>query len=511
MNVITCKNITKRFKLGNITYESLSSISFNIEEGSLVGLIGPDGSGKGDLLQILAGLVKPEEGKATVLGFDTVKEAQKIQDVIGYMPQKFGLYENLTLSENLKLYAELHKVPEDIQKARLEKLLKMMNLERFPNRFAGKLSGGMKQKLALACALISEPKVMLLSDPSVGVDVVSRHELWSILKKVTKEQGTTILVTTSYMDEADFCDKVLVMLDNRIIAYEKPEYIREKASNFIDNPSFEHGFQVLVKGKVLPKLKREKKYNPKGEVVVHASNLVKRFGDFIAVNHTSFDVHKGEIFGLLGANGAGKTTTFRILCNLDSATEGEVKICGLDLKKSSSEARNKFGFVAQKFSLYTDLTVKENMEFFSGAYGLYGKKQKKQIEWALKEFNLHQYIDYQTSDLPLGIKQSLSMACALMHEPELLFLDEATSGADPITRRDFWKRIISLADNGVTIIITTHFLDEAEYCDNMIIMQDGKAVAQGKAEDIIKAGTLDKEVPENLEQAFINLIKRHES
>ena len=510
MNVITCNNITKCFKLGKVTYKSLSSISFEIEKGLLVGLIGPDGSGKGVLLQILAGLVRPDDGKATVLGFDTVKEAQKIQDVIGYMPQKFGLYENLTLAENLKLYAELHKVPEDVQKERAEKLLKIMNLERFPDRFAGKLSGGMKQKLALACALISEPEVMLLSDPSVGVDVVSRHELWNILKQVTKEQDTTILVTTSYMDEADFCDKVLVMLENKIIAYDKPEAIREKAAKFVENPTFEHGFQVLVKGKVLPRLTREKKYDPNGEVLVHASNLVKRFGNFTAVDHTSFDIHKGEIFGLLGANGAGKTTTFRMLCNLDPATEGEVRICGLDLKNSSSEARNKFGFVAQKFSLYTDLTVKENMEFFSGAYGLYGRKQKERIDWAVKEFNLQQYIDYQTSDLTLGIKQSLSMACALMHEPELLFLDEATSGADPITRRDFWKRIISLADSGVTIIITTHFLDEAEYCDNMIIMQDGKAVAQGRVEDIIKAGTENGNIPHNLEQAFINLIKRRE-
>lgn len=508
MNIITCKNITKRFKLGPTLFNALDDVSFDIEKGKIIGLLGPDGAGKTTLLRILAGLLKPETGQANVLSFDTIKEPQKIQNVIGYMPQKFGLYENLTLAENLKLYAELHKVPDDIQKERAAKLLEMMNLARFPNRFAGKLSGGMKQKLALACSLMSEPELLLLDEPTVGVDILSRRELWAILKQVASEQNTTVLVSTSYMDEADFCDKVLVLFEGKLIAYETPLAVCKKAEGAIENPKFEHGFQMLISGNVLPKLKREHQLENNAEVKIHAEGLVKRFGDFVAVNKTSFNVHKGEIFGLLGANGAGKTTTFRMLCNLDPATEGDIKICGLDLRKSSSEARNRFGFVAQKFSLYTDLTVKENLEFFSGAYGLYGKKQQERINWALDEFILRRYIDSPTADLPLGIKQRLSMACALMHEPELLFLDEATSGADPITRHDFWKRIIKLADSGVSIIITTHFLDEAEYCDNMIIMQDGKAIAQGSVEKIIKAAVDDGGTPTNLEDAFVYLIRR---
>jgi ABC-2 type transport system ATP-binding protein len=511
MSIIVCNGITKRFRLGGKPFEALSDIGFSLMQGELTGLLGPDGAGKTTLLRILAGLLRPEAGKAGVLGFDTVREAARIQSVIGYMPQKFGLYENLTLLENLKLYADLHAVPYESREKRFAELLEMTDLSRFPNRPAGKLSGGMKQKLALACSLISEPELMLLDEPTVGVDVLSRRELWHILRNIAAERNTTVLVSTSYMDEANFCDRVLVLFKGELIADGIPDDIRQKADGVVANPTFEQGFQMMIAGAVPPPLKRLNPPTADAPVMIHAENLVKKFGSFTAVDHISFEVGKGEIFGLLGANGAGKTTTFRMLCGLDAATAGNVRITGLDLRHAPGEARNRIGFVAQKFSLYSDLTLQENLEFFGGAYGLWGKHLRQRITWALEEFSLKTYFKSQTANLPLGIKQRLSMACALLHEPEVLFLDEATSGADPITRRDFWARIMKLADDGVAVIITTHFLDEAEYCDRMIIMHDGKAVAAGTATEIRRTGTPPDQAEVNLEEAFVNIIRQAKS
>lgn len=508
MSIIECHNIAKRFRRGKTHFDALSGIDFELEAGKITGLLGPDGAGKTTLLRILAGLVVPDGGNASVLGFDTVAEARKIQDVIGYMPQKFGLYENLTVLENLKLYADLHAVPANIQRQRFHELLEMTDLARFPNRPFGKLSGGMKSKLALASSLVSMPDLLLLDEPTVGVDVLSRRELWQLLRRIAETKKTTVLVSTSYMDEADFCDRVLVLFQGKCIADGTPDAIKCKALDEVPHPTFEQGFQKLISGSVPPPLHRKNPPAADAPVMVHTRELVKKFGDFIAVNRTSFDVRKGEIFGLLGANGAGKTTTFRMLCGLDASTSGTVKIAGLDLHHASGEARNRIGFVAQKFSLYGDLTMRENLEFFGGAYGLWGKSLKERIAWAMEEFALEQYFNSQTTDLPLGIKQRLSMAAALLHEPEILFLDEATSGADPITRRDFWKRIMSLADQGVAVIITTHFLDEAEYCDRMIIMQDGKAVAAGTVEEIRCTGMLPGGPRVNLEEAFVNIIRK---
>jgi len=508
MSILACHDIAKRFRLGGKPFEALSGIGFKLDAGQIIGLLGPDGAGKTTLLRIFAGLLRPDGGAAAVLGFDSVREAKKIQDKIGYMPQKFGLYENLTVMENLKLYADLHAVTREQQKQRFPELLEMTDLARFPDRPFGKLSGGMKQKLALACSLISEPELMLLDEPTVGVDVLSRRELWQILRQIAATRNTTVLVSTSYMDEADFCDRVLVLFNGRLIADGTPDDIRKKAESAVPHPTFEQGFQMLISGNVPPPLKREKPPAENAGIMIHTEELVKKFGDFIAVNRTSFDVRQGEIFGLLGANGAGKTTTFRMLCGLDAATSGTVRIAGLDLRHASGEARNRIGFVAQKFSLYGDLTVRENLEFFGGAYGLWGPRLKERIDWAEKEFSLNPYLNSQTDNLPLGIKQRLSMACALLHEPEILFLDEATSGADPITRRDFWQRIMNLADRGVAVIITTHFLDEAEYCDRMVIMQDGKAVAAGTVEEIRHAGTPAGEPEVSLEDAFVNIIRK---
>lgn len=507
MNIICSHDISKHFLRGKEPFSALDHVSFELSSGKITGLFGPDGAGKTTLLRILAGLLRPETGSASVLGFDTVRQADKIQNVIGYMPQKFGLYENMTVMENLKLYADLHAVPKKIQPQRFHDLLEMTDLIRFPDRLFGKLSGGMKSKLALACSLVSMPELLLLDEPTVGVDVLSRRELWQLLRRISDENGTSVFVSTSYMDEADFCDRTMILFEGKIVADGKPEDIRSRAEDEVTNPTFEQGFQKIISGHVPPPLKRENPPSKDAPVVIQAQKLVKQFGNFTAVDHVSFSVRKGEIFGLLGANGAGKTTTFRMLCGLDPVTGGTVRIAGLNMRHASGEARSRIGFVAQKFSLYTDLNVRENLEFFASAYGLSGNRRKERIQWAEREFFLHEYMDALTADLPLGIKQKLSMACALMHEPEIVFLDEATSGADPITRRDFWKRIMELADQGVAIVITTHFLDEAEYCDRMVIMQDGKDAASGTVEEVRRAGTQSGEENVRLEDAFVNIIR----
>ena len=318
MNIIVCRHIGKIFQSGKRGTVALEDVSFELERGKITGLIGPDGSGKSTLLRILAGLLSPDSGQAEVLGFDTVRESDKIQDVIGYMPQKFGLYENLTVLENLKLYADLHEVPAEIQEQRFADLLKMTGLERFPDRFFGKLSGGMKSKLALACSLVSMPELLLLDEPTVGVDVLSRRELWNLLRRIAKSEKTTVLVSTSYMDEADFCERVLIFFKGKILADGSPESIRKQAESEVRNPTFEQGFQKLITGAVPPPLKRLHPPAPEADVMVSAKALVKKFGSFTAVNQVSFEVRRGEIFGLLGANGAGKTTTFRMLCGLDA-------------------------------------------------------------------------------------------------------------------------------------------------------------------------------------------------
>lgn len=507
-DIIICHDIIRTFKLGKGRITALDQISLNVQPGKMIGILGPDGAGKTTLLRILAGLMRPDSGKASVLGFDTVQEAEKIQSVVGYMPQKFGLYETLSLVENLKLYADMHQVPQSVQPERFASLLKMMNLSRFPNRPAGKLSGGMKSKLALACSLASEPELLLLDEPTVGVDIISRRELFAMLRDIITNKHTTVMVSTSYMDEADYCDYVIVLHEGKMIASGTPQEIKNKALPFTPNPTMEQGFQVLISGGIPKPLKRNNPLKPDAPVMVHARDLVKRFGTFTAVDHTNFDVRKGEVFGLLGANGAGKTTTFRMLCGLDAVTSGTVEICGLNLHKASGAARNRIGFVAQKFSLYTDLTVKENLEFFGGAYGLSRSKLKERIAWAEKEYSLEKYMDSQTADLPLGVKQRLSMACALLHEPEILFLDEATSGADTITRYEFWRRIMELADLGTSVIITTHFMEEAEYCDSMVIMQDGKAVASGTPHEVCMAGTPEGEPLADITEAFVNIISK---
>ena len=410
------------------------------------------------MIRRLAGLLPPSA------------DVKRVEGRIGYLPQKFGLYEKLTVMENLELYARLHGVDEKTMHERGDPMFKAVNMDRFTDRYFGKLSGGMKQKAALVCALISKPDVLLLDEPTVGVDILSRRELWGVIKQFQADDPhMQVFVSTTYADEEGYCDKI----------------IRLKKEDAFADPV------------------RRNPVKPDAPEIVVAKGLVKRFGSFTAVDHISFGVRKGEIFGLLGANGAGKTTTFRMLCGLDPVTEGEVTIDGVNLRTASGEARRRLGFVAQKFSLYQDLTVRENLEFFGGAYGLSEEKLKERIAWANEEFRLEEYMEKKAGSIPLGIKQRLAMAAAQLHEPPIIFLDEVTSGADAYTRHDFWVRIMEMADRGVSVVITTHYLDEAAFCDRMIIMQDGQQRAFGTVAEIKKAGHDDR-----LEEAFVNLIRR---
>ncbi len=509
MNIIECHDICKDFRGNGEIIHALEQISFSVPQGKITGILGPDGSGKTTLLRILCGLLRPDGGRVSVMGYDSVSDAKKIQARVGYMPQKFGLYETLTIAENLELYADLHQIPRNIRIMRENELLSMTGLSRFRSRRAGALSGGMKQKLALICALISSPELLILDEPTIGVDVLSRRELWEILLKLTRQGAMSVAVSTAYMDEANYCDSTIVMLNGKILANHPPANIRAMAKPFVSNPSFENGFQVLMTGNVPPPLERTVPFLLNAPVMIHAENLVKKFGKFTAVKGISFEVRKGEIFGLLGANGAGKTTTFRMLCGLSAADEGSVQVAGISLRNAPDKARNRIGYMAQKFSLYQDISVLDNLLFFGEAYGLHSNALRERIDWAMEQFELKQYRNSCAGKLPLGFKQRLSMACAMLHQPDILFLDEATSGADPLARREFWQRIIEAADSGIAVIITTHFLDEAAYCDRMMIMQDGDAAAQGSASEILTTGTIDGKVPCNLEEAFVNVIQLH--
>ncbi|MCH3951003.1 MAG: ATP-binding cassette domain-containing protein [Acidaminococcus sp.] len=549
--IIRAEQLNKTFtiKKGK-TVEALKSLDLTVKKGVLTAIIGPDGAGKTTFMRLVAGLMNPTKGKLTVLGLDSVSGAEEIQTRISYMPQKFGLYEDLTVMENMNLYADLHGVPEETRPARYNKLLTMMGLERFTGRLAGNLSGGMKQKLGLACTLVRSPELLLLDEPTVGVDPFSRKELWEIVQQFVKEENLSVLVSTAYMNEAALCSHVYVLNKGEILADGTPDDLCQIAAgrcfsfpppegvptrilqaHLIDDTehivdavprggevhyilkenvtsvpylekhgikakpvasTLEDGFMVLLhkaETESLPIPQEEEDLLDKGgrpgnEVNIIVKNLVRKFGDFTAVANTSFEVHKGEIFGLLGPNGAGKTTTFKMLCGLLPATSGFLSVAGVNLRVARTQARANVGYVAQKFSLYKNMSVMANLEFFGGIYGLPPKQRKERIKAVVDEFYLSDRLDMKAGDLPGGYKQRLAMACALLHQPKILFLDEPTSGIDPLTRRNFWRRITTLAARGTTIIITTHFMEEAEYCDRFMIQDNGHLLAIGSPAEI---------------------------
>jgi ABC-2 type transport system ATP-binding protein len=583
--VLLARDLHKRFTPKKLPpVQALEGVSLQAPRGMLTALVGPDGAGKTTLIRLAAGLLRADSGQLEVLGIDVAQDPQQIQDRISYMPQRFGLYDDLTVAENLELYADLHGVTQEARAKRYPRLMEMTNLRTFTGRLAGKLSGGMKQKLGLACTLVRSPDLLLLDEPTVGVDPLSRRELWDIVRDLVDAQGLTVLLSTAYLDEAERCGHVVVLHQGKVLAQGPPGEItaiargrvfvaelatgqspRGVQSRLLDEPDvidavpdggrvrivragadvgesasaaaaeagmargvaavlngaritavaprFEDGFMSLLRrvadqehGSAISL--DEPLAASASDVAVRVRNLARKFGNFTAVDHISFDVQRGAIFGLLGPNGAGKTTTFRMLCGLLPATDGELHVAGANVRNARASARAHLGYVAQKFSLYGALTVVENLDFFASAYGLRGSRKSSRIAWAIEQFELGPHAKEPSAQLPGGFKQRLAMAAALLHEPDILFLDEPTSGADPLARRAFWRRITALAEQGVTIIVTTHFMQEAEYCDRIAIMDAGKVLAEGPPGEIRHLADEQPGVEPSMEDAFIAVVER---
>lgn len=559
-SAIEISGVSKTF--AGMERPALDSITASIQQGMITGLVGPDGAGKTTLIRLMAGLLLPNLGHINVFGLDTEKEADHLHDIMGYMPQKFGLYEDLTVIENLELYANLHGLNSQEKARTFERMLNFTSLKPFIHRLAGNLSGGMKQKLGLACSLLSRPKVLLLDEPSVGVDPVSRRELWKMVQELITE-GLCVVWSTAYLDEADKCQRVLLLNEGKLLFNGPPKDLTSRMKGrvyLLDVPLGNHRnilAQLLsrpeivdgvIQGKKIrivcapsfPSASRDPAWQevdprfedafidilgggPGGESVIftnipqktkshaypiQAEHLTKRFGDFIAANAISFSIQRGEVFGLLGPNGAGKSTIFKMLCGLLQPTSGKALVSGFDLKTATSAARSRIGYMAQKFSLYGDLSVEENMNFFSGAYGLVGKNRRGKIDLMTTIFDLEPYLDSNAGTLPLGFKQRLALACAIMHEPDVLFLDEPTSGVDPITRREFWNHINGMVEKGVTIMVTTHFMDEAEYCDRIALIYNGLNIATGTPDELKDQAKIGGLPNPTMEDAFITLIER---
>ncbi|BCB26764.1 ABC transporter ATP-binding protein [Sulfurimicrobium lacus] len=573
--VLVAADLAKSFTAGGRRTQALDGVSFAIRRGAVTGLIGPDGAGKTTLMRLAAGLLAPDAGSIHALGMDSTRESLAVQAALGYMPQRFGLYEDLTVQENLDLYADLQGVPKTERAERYGELMHMTGLAPFTRRLAGRLSGGMKQKLGLACTLVRAPQLLLLDEPTVGVDPVSRRELWAIVDRLVRQEGMSVLLSTAYLDEAERCQAVILLHEGKVLEQGPPgaisaamagrtwavsvagrrhrdvqaelagqpgvvdalvqgDHVRlvstqastpeelarlpglENARIAAVAPRFEDGFVDLLRmhtgavshgasvaNGLLPDTDSRTEQGP----VIQVEGLKRRFGDFWAVDGVSFQVRRGEIFGLLGANGAGKSTTFRMLCGLLPASAGSLRVAGLDLRHAAAAARARIGYMSQKFSLYGNLSVTQNLVFFASAYGLAGRARQARLDWALAEFELEKYAGQLSGELSLGYKQRLAMACALMHRPEILFLDEPTSGVDPLARREFWQRINALARAGVTVLVTTHFMEEAEYCDRLAIMAAGRILAMDQPA-ALKAGARSADNPDpSMEDAFIRLVE----
>lgn len=446
---VSVNNITKSY--GKV--DSLRNVSFTVAPGELFGIIGPDGAGKTSLFRILTTLLLPDGGTATVCGLDAVRDFKAIRRRVGYMPGRFSLYQDLTVEENLDFFATLFHTTIEENYDLVKDIYQQ--IEPFRKRRAGALSGGMKQKLALSCALIHKPDVLFLDEPTTGVDPVSRKEFWEMLRRL-KEQGITIIASTPIIDEARQCDRIAFINEGRIQGIDTPERILCRFADILCPPGLQHG-----------------KAEQTEEYVIEVDGLTKRFGSFTAVDHISFRVHRGEIFGFLGANGAGKTTAMRMLTGLSRPTGGKACVAGFDVATQTEEVKKNIGYMSQKFSLYEDLKVWENIRLFAGIYGMPEDEIARKTEELLARIGLSAERNTLVKSLPLGWKQKLAFSVSIFHEPKIVFLDEPTGGVDPATRRQFWELIYQAADRGITVFVTTHFMDEAEYCDRISIMVDG--------------------------------------
>jgi ABC-2 type transport system ATP-binding protein len=551
---------------------ALDGITATIPAGTISALVGPDGAGKTTLMRLLAGLLQASAGRLRVDGLDPIGDGERLRRALGYMPQKFGLYEDLTVQENLELYADLRGVVGAARASSFTRLLAFTDLARFTARPAGKLSGGMKQKLGLACVLLGTPRLLLLDEPSVGVDPISRRELWRMVTALADE-GMSVLWSTSYLDEAERCSHILLMNAGRLLYAGAPAGLTRpmagrslqlcgitasrravlaralRAPEIMDAVIQGSRLRLVLRQQGLPPAlgpleagdgahleavapRLEDAFidalggGPGGDselarlmpvctldaplrgAVIAADRLTRRFGAFTAADQVSFEVPQGEIFGLLGPNGAGKSTVFRMLCGLLVPSSGRATVLGIDLRRHAARARARIGYMAQKFSLYGNLSVRQNLEFFSGVYGLTGARRTEKISQMVTSFGLAPFLEATPDVLSLGYKQRLALSCALMHEPAVLFLDEPTSGVDPVTRREFWAHINGVVQKGVTVMVTTHFMDEAEYCDRIGLVYQGRMIAVGPPDELKRSAASAQQPDPTMEDAFITLVRR---
>ena len=539
----------------------LADVSLEVLPGEVVGIVGPDGAGKSTLLQILAAILRPTAGECRVLGEDVRSHADRVQAWVGYMSQGFSLYDRLTVAENIAFAAAIRDVPKGDYEQRKQVLLAMAGLDRFQSRREGALSGGMRKKLALCANLIHQPPLLILDEPSLGVDPLSRRELWQILEK-SRQEGRSVVFATSYMDEADASDRVLLLRDGKPLAMGSPAELRELARGRVYSvatrdaaalerrlaltphvlsfqkqtperyrlqctapggpslpeaesvapaePSMEDVFTIASSEGVAPPPAAAipAAAAPSGELLVTASNLTRRFGSFVALDDVTIEVRAGEVLGLLGPNGAGKTTLIRILCGLLSPSSGKARVAGLDVARDSDNVRARIGYVSQRFSLFTDLTAEENLMFFARSYGVRRKELAERVAWASGRAGLPERMDGLVRDLSGAVRQRLALACAIMHRPEVLFLDEPTSGVDPLSRFRFWRLISALAAEGVAIIVSTHYLEEATYCDRLALMDNGRMVAIGTLPELRTELGLGEA---RVEDVFLGFIARARS
>ncbi len=553
------EGVTKRFKGARRRAPpviALDGVSFTLSPGRTLGLVGPDAAGKTTLMRILAGLVEPDEGTVEVLG-GPVAGLDRSQ--VGYMPQGGGLYAELSVRQNLELYARLRGIEPEESPERIEQLYRLTGLAAFRDRPSGQLSGGMRQKLAMACAVVAAPPLMLLDEPSVGVDPVSRREIWQLAQELAG-QGSSIVWTTSILDDAERCDELLLLHEGRVHYAGSPSGLAQRAAgrtfarplgstrprdavqalleqpgivtagitgNLVravtrtsgppgagwqpTSPCADDGFAAsLDTGQVLPPSALAAAFPLRvadpATPAIAAIGLSRRYGDFMAVQDVSFTVGPGEIFGLLGPNGAGKSTTFRMLCGLLAPSDGRGTVAGRDLTVARAQAREALGYMPQKFSLYGDLTVAANLRFVAGAYGLSGSRASEAVERVVSALDLAGYFSSAAGALPLGVKQRLALGAAVLHTPPVLFLDEPTSGVDPLIRREFWHHINAIAARGTAVLVTTHFMNEAENCDRLLLINQSEAIAQGTPAELRRL-VRSETVEPTLEEAFIALIR----
>lgn len=540
---VLTESLTKKFR--NIT--AVDHINLKVRQGEIFGLIGSDGAGKTTTIQMLCGILSPSSGLMFVDGHDVEEEPDVIRSKIGYMSQDFTLYMDMTVEENIDFMADLRGVPRDDREKQKERLLRFSRMDIFRNRRAVTLSGGMKKKLALSCALIHRPRVLILDEPTTAVDPLSRSELWRILYEFIRE-GITVIISTPYMDEAERCNNVALMQDGKIIACDTPDRlkglipqkvcsltpdnlnqanrilkddlstpgqvygdrirvflkdpdlqlpkIRDKLTNSgiavedfqVVPPTMDDVFMSLLQEGVEAKEMNWIPFNGAegADKSIAVSGLTKMFGDFTAVNDVSFEVETGAVFGLLGSNGAGKTTIIKMLCGLLQPTHGKATVAGYNTSTEAHLIKNRIGYMAQLFSLYPDLTVNQNLDFYASVYGLEKGEKKIRKEWAIELAGLKGKEKILTQELAGGWKQKLALGCAVMHQPAVLFLDEPTSGVDPVGRSEFWDAIQHFSEEGITTIVTTHFMDEAERCNILGLMNSGHLVALGTPNELKK-------------------------